>query len=82
MKRLRIPKSPLKGQPLTIDEMKEITGGLAYYRNCSCKFIYNDGTSAEQYLQLASGQTCSAQCAELCSKPHCVEYHYFFAEGD
>ena len=67
MKRLKIPTSSLKGTPLTIAEMKEITGGLmGYYEACSCIIKYLDGTSELKEIMLYKGAVCSIECSSLC----------------
>lgn len=83
MKRLKIPTSSLKGTPLTIAEMKEITGGLmGYYEACSCIIKYENGSSKLQEVMLYEGTACSAQCASLCQHTlGCIAYEYRFSDG-
>ena len=83
MKRLKIPTSSLKGTPLTIAEMKEITGGLVgYYMACSCVIKYENGTSKQQEVMLYEGTVCSVQCASLCRHTSgCIAYEYHYSDG-
>ena len=83
MKRLKIPTSYLKGTPLTIAEMKEITGGLTgYYESCSCTIKYDSGHSEIIEIMLHKGAVCSIECSSLCDHTaNCSGYGFAYSNG-
>ena len=83
MKRLKIPTSSLKGTPLTIAEMKEITGGLmGYYEACSCILKYKNGSTEIVGRTIHKGAVCSLECSHLCSNTaNCSDYGFLYSNG-
>ena len=61
MKKLKIPKSTLKGTPLTHEEMKQIEGGMEYYKYCSCGFYTSGGQLAESVMLGAGDATTGSE---------------------
>lgn len=86
MKRLKIPQPLLKGTPLTVEEQKQILGGLMdATRKCTCYFTYNASCSdplncpSIKEVVAKSEDICSEKCNYKCdSHPSCIatRYHY------
>ena len=87
MKRLKIPHPLLKGTPLTIEEKKQILGGLLdVTRSCTYYFTYNASCSdplncpSSETIKVDSEYTCSEKCHKKCDNHSaCITARYSYS---
>lgn len=68
MSKLPIPASALIGTPLSMEDLKQIVGGLNIY-TCSCTWKANESTTKEDFPkgEITSESDCIAACSGICS---------------